>query len=30
MVAIGSRAIAGETILADMTAGVAALTFKAG
>ena len=30
MVAVGSRAIAGETILADMTAGVAALTFKAG
>ena len=30
MVAVGSRAIAGETILADMTAGAAALTFKAG
>lgn len=30
MVAVGSRAIAGETVLADMTAGAAASTFKAG
>lgn len=30
MVAIGSRAIAGETILADMSAGAPALSFKAG
>lgn len=30
MVAVGSRAIAGETILADLNAGVAALTFKMG
>lgn len=29
-VAVGSRAIAGETVLADMTANVPALTFKAG
>jgi phosphatidylserine decarboxylase len=29
-VAIGTRAIAGETILADLTAGAPALTFKAG
>lgn len=30
MVAVGTRAIAGETVLADMTAGAAAVTFKAG
>lgn len=30
LVAVGTRAIAGETILADMTAGAAALTFKTG
>jgi phosphatidylserine decarboxylase len=30
MVAIGSRAVAGETVLADLTAGASALTFKAG
>jgi hypothetical protein len=30
MVAVGTRAIAGETVLADMTAETAALTFKTG
>jgi phosphatidylserine decarboxylase len=30
MVAVGTRAIAGETVLADMTAEAAALTFKTG
>ena len=30
MVAVGTRAIAGETVLADMTADAPALTFKAG
>ena len=30
MVAIGSRAVAGETVLADLTGGAPALTFKAG
>jgi phosphatidylserine decarboxylase len=30
MVAVGARAIAGETVLADMNASVAALTFKTG
>lgn len=30
MVAIGTRAVAGETVLADMTAGAPALTFKSG
>ena len=29
-VAIGSRAVAGETVLADLAAGAAALSFKAG
>jgi phosphatidylserine decarboxylase len=30
MVAIGSRAIAGETVLADLTTSTPALSFKAG